>query len=143
MTLPLLSSRSLKTRVTLFSLLIFLTSVWSLAFFASQMLRADIQRQLGEQQFSTATILAAQINRELENRFDSMQRVAKRVNAAMFERPSALETLLDGHVILQSLFSGGVYFLRADGTVVAEGEAHKGRVGINYQIGRASCRERV
>ncbi len=131
MTFPLLSSRSLKTRVTLFSLLIFLISVWSLAFYTSHMLRADMQGQLGAQQFSTATILAAQINRELEHRFQSMQLVVKRVNPSRFEQ-AALQALLEEHVILQSMFSSGVYFLRADGTVLAEGEIHKGRVGRNY-----------
>ncbi len=40
--------RSLKTRVTLFTLAIFLASIWSLAFYASRMLRAEMQRLLGD-----------------------------------------------------------------------------------------------
>ena len=40
------SPRSLKTRVTLFTLAIFLAGLWSLALYASEMLRADLQREL-------------------------------------------------------------------------------------------------
>jgi hypothetical protein len=48
--------RSLKTRVTIFTLAIFLVSLWSLAFYAGRMLRQDMQRLLGEQQFSTVLL---------------------------------------------------------------------------------------
>ncbi|MFZ4481984.1 MAG: hypothetical protein ACOYNZ_19070 [Rhodoferax sp.] len=41
--------RSLKTRVTLFTLTIFVLSVWAIALFASHMLQDDMQRLLGEQ----------------------------------------------------------------------------------------------
>jgi hypothetical protein len=47
--------RSLKTRVTLFTLAIFVTSIWSLALYVSRSLREDMERQLGEQQFATVT----------------------------------------------------------------------------------------
>jgi sensor histidine kinase regulating citrate/malate metabolism len=53
---------SLKTRVTLFTLAIFLISLWLLAFYASRVLRHDMQRLLGDQQFSTATFVASDIN---------------------------------------------------------------------------------
>ena len=46
--------RSLKIRVTVFTLTIFLASIWSLAFYANRMLHEDMQRLLGEQQLSTA-----------------------------------------------------------------------------------------
>jgi membrane protein implicated in regulation of membrane protease activity len=39
--------RSLKTRVTLFTLAIFVISIWLLAFYASKMLRKDMERLLG------------------------------------------------------------------------------------------------
>ena len=61
-----LPRHSLKTRITLSTLLIFVVSLWSLSFYASQMLRRDIERLLGEQQTATATLLAAQINSEMQ-----------------------------------------------------------------------------
>lgn len=53
---------SLKTRVTFFTLVIFLGGVWSLSFYAGQVLRDDMQPQLGEQQFSVASFIAADIH---------------------------------------------------------------------------------
>jgi hypothetical protein len=60
--------RSLKTRVTLYTLAIFLAGIWSLAFYASWMLREDMQRLLGEQQFSTASIAAEHFEEEFAER---------------------------------------------------------------------------
>ena len=54
--------RSLKTRVTLFTLAIFVISICSLALYVSRSLREDMERQLGEQQFSTVSFVAAEIN---------------------------------------------------------------------------------
>lgn len=71
--------RSLKTRVTLFTLAIFVISLWSLAFYASSMLREDMERQLGEQQFSTVSLLAAAINEHLTDRLKAVEQVASRL----------------------------------------------------------------
>ncbi|MGB7645510.1 MAG: hypothetical protein WBM22_08655 [Pseudomonas fluorescens] len=42
--------RSLKTRVTLFSLVIFALSLWALAYYAAKMLHTDLEQLLGDQQ---------------------------------------------------------------------------------------------
>ena len=60
--------RSLKTRVTVFTLAIFLVGIWSLTFYASNTLRKDMERALGEQQFSKVSIIAAEINGGLDDR---------------------------------------------------------------------------
>jgi hypothetical protein len=64
----LLLRRSLRTRVTLYTLAMFVVSLWALSFYASRMLRDDMQSVLGEQQSLTASLLAAEINQELEVR---------------------------------------------------------------------------
>jgi len=45
-------AHSLKSRITLVTLSIFLLSLWSLAFIASAILRTDMQRVLGDAQFT-------------------------------------------------------------------------------------------
>ena len=65
MSLNIFQKTSLKTRLTLFTLAVFLIGIWSLSFYASSMLREDMQRQLGEQQFATVSLAASQINSEL------------------------------------------------------------------------------
>jgi hypothetical protein len=47
--------RSLKTRVTIFTLTFFLLGFWSLAFYSSIMLQKDMEHASGEQQFSTVS----------------------------------------------------------------------------------------
>ena len=41
--------RSLNTKMTIFTLAIFLVSIWSLAFYASRLLYQDMQRLSGDQ----------------------------------------------------------------------------------------------
>lgn len=131
MNLTLFQSRSLKTRVTLFTLGIFVLSIWLLAFYASRLLRDDLQLLLGRQQLSTTHLLAREINKELSNRFANLKKVAQRVNPGLLAQPKALQTLLDEHVILQGLFNGGVFVMQADGTTLAEAPASQ-RIGLNY-----------
>lgn len=47
---------SLKTRILLAIVALFVGGVWSLSFFISQMLRDSMQDQLGEQQRSTVAV---------------------------------------------------------------------------------------
>lgn len=75
--------RRLKTRVTLFTLIIFLASFWSLAFYTSKMLRRDVEQMLSDQQFSTASFVAKGINEELANRIKSLEDVASDISPAL------------------------------------------------------------
>ncbi|MBK7677484.1 MAG: hypothetical protein IPJ27_23565 [Candidatus Accumulibacter sp.] len=78
-----LLQRSLKTRVTLFTLSIFVISIWALAFYASRVLREDMERLLGEQQYSIVSLLAANINQELGDRLSALEKVVERLTPAM------------------------------------------------------------
>ena len=46
MNLNRLHATSLRSKITLFTLMIFLASIWSLELYASRLLRQDMQRQL-------------------------------------------------------------------------------------------------
>jgi len=124
--------RSLKTRVTLFTLAIFLVGIWSLAFYASRMLREDMQRLLGEQQFSTATIVAAQVNDELVTRLRALKEVAETITPAMINNPATLHTILKGRVTFLSLFNNGVAVAGPDGTAISDAPLLAGRIGANF-----------
>ncbi|MCX7176432.1 MAG: EAL domain-containing protein [Proteobacteria bacterium] len=124
--------RSLKTRVTVFTLAIFLVGIWSLEFYASRMLREDMLRLLGEQQFTTVSLVAREVNDELDDRLLVLKKVAERITPAILDNPAALQTLLEQRLILQGPFNGGVLAYRLDGTAIAELPPSAGRVGINY-----------
>ena len=127
-----LNWHSLKTRVTLFTLAVFLIGIWSLAFYASRMLREDMKVLLGEQQFSTVSLVAEQVNSELENRFQALTRISGEITPAIWGDTNALQALLEQRPIFQGLFNGGVLALRLDGTAVAEGPLPGPRIGVNY-----------
>jgi PAS domain S-box-containing protein len=124
---------SLKTRVTFFTLAIFVASIWSLAFYASRMLREDMQRVLGEQQFSTALILAAQINQGLADRMRGLERIAGEINPAMMKDPAALRELLERRPLLQIFFNAGSVVFDTESTAIADFPVVAGRAGVSYK----------
>jgi PAS domain S-box-containing protein len=123
---------SLKTRVTFFTLAIFVTGIWSLSFYASRMLREDMQRLLGEQQFSTVSFVSAQVNQELDERLQSLEKIAAEISSSLLGSPRALQTLLEQRPIFQRHFNAGTFVTRRDGVAIADVSPAAGRPGLNY-----------
>jgi hypothetical protein len=111
---------SLKTKLTALISVIFLISIWSLAFYARQMLQEDMRQLLSEQQFATASIVASQVNQDLDDRFTGLQKVAGGISTALLGNATALQNFLEGKLILQEMFNGGTFITQIDGTATAE-----------------------
>ena len=123
--------RSLSTRVTFFTLVIFVISIWSLAWYASRLLRDDMQRQLSEQQLSMVSLVATEINQGLEDRLRALDTIAATLDASTLLQPAQLQSRLEKLVILQELFNGGTTVLAVDGTAIADFPRSAGRLGVN------------
>ena len=119
MNFTIFQRRSLKAKMTLTTLAIFVISIWSLAFYASRMLKEDMERQSGEQQFSTVSFMAAEVNEELDNRFRSLKDIAAQVSPAKLDNTAALQAHLEQRPILQILFNGGTFVTGINGTAIA------------------------
>ncbi len=132
MSLRFVPWRSLKARLTLFTLGIFALSIWAISLYASRVLQDDMQRQLGEQQFNTVSVLANHINDDLSDRLQALQTVAGAINPDMMRHAPALQTLLEQRPLLQLLFNGGVFVAGMDGTATADAPHTPGRIGTNY-----------
>ena len=128
----LLQWQSLKTRVTLLTLAIFVIGIWLLSFYVNRVLREDIQRLLGAQEFSSVSIIAAGVNEELEARLEALNTIAREVTPAMIDSKAPLQALLEQRPLLQNLFNGGVFVTGMDGTAIADVPLSAGRVGVNY-----------
>ena len=124
--------RSLKTRVTLLTLAIVIAGIWGPRFYAARILQEDIQRLASEQQFSTASFIAGEIDQELESRFRALSTIAAEVPPAVLGNTAALQKLLEQRPVFASLFNFGVTATRTDGTVIAEVPRSSGRIGVNY-----------
>lgn len=132
MSFKVLRSWSLKTKISLFTLVLFLISIWSLAFYASHILRENMERLLGDQQVTTVSMLAAQVNQDLDDRLTALKTSAERVSPEMLADPPALQTFLEQRPIFQSLFNGGIVVIGIDGTAIADVPLSAGRIGVNY-----------
>ncbi|MCX7166209.1 MAG: ATP-binding protein [Rhodocyclales bacterium] len=124
--------RSLKTRVALFTLVIFAVGIWSLAFYTSRVLREDMQRLLGEQQFSTVVFIASGINDELKERLGVLEKVAGNLRPAMLDDAASLQSFIEQRLILQQEFNGGAFVTGRDGTTIASVPLSAQRLGVNY-----------
>ena len=124
--------RSLKTRVTLLTLGIFVLGIWALSFYASRMLKEDMRRVLGEQQFQTVSIVAEQVNDELTERLEALERIAQEMDGLLVANPAALQARLEQRPLLQNLFNGGVFATGVDGTAIADVPLSTGRIGPIY-----------
>ncbi|MEI7429800.1 MAG: EAL domain-containing protein [Betaproteobacteria bacterium] len=123
---------SLKTRVALLTLAIFLLSVWSMAYLSSRILREDMQNLLGDQQFSTVSLLADQIDHELSDRMAALETMAGRIKPGMMVNTAALQSTLEQLPILQTLFNAGLFVTGIDGRAIADVPLSTGRIGNNY-----------
>ena len=127
-----LTRNSIKTRITLATLAIVLACLWLLSYYTHQTLRRDMEQVLGEQQQSTATLLAAQVNGELELRRHALERIAAELEPAMRAGGAAVQELLEQRPVLLDLFNAGVLVCAVDGTALADAPPPALRVGVNY-----------
>lgn len=123
---------SLKTRVTLYTLAIFLAGIWSLAFYASHMLRDDMEKMLSDQQFSTISFMAAALDDELSQRFWGLNMVAGKISPELLADTTSLQAVLEHHQLFQQMFNGGTFIAGVDGTAMASTPRSAERQGINY-----------
>lgn len=110
---------SLKSRLSLMTLAVFLLGVWSVTLYTVQRLQGDMLELLGEQQFSAVATIATQLDRELQTRVYAIDRLAEAVPASALGQPSQIQSYLSTRFDLMSLFNGGVAVRDTDGNVVA------------------------
>jgi hypothetical protein len=129
----LFSWRSLKARVTFFTLGILVVSISALAFYTSWMLQGDMQRALGEQQFATTTLVAKGIDDELSARINALEQYAKgRLDPALLEDAVALQDRLERSPAILSMFNAGIFVTGIDGVAIASAPISLGRTGTDY-----------
>ena len=123
---------SLKVRLTVFTLAAFVLGIWSLSFYISRSLQADMEQLLGEQQMSVVTAVAKEVNDNLTDRLKALETVANDMDAALLGNPAALQARLEQRPLLQLLFNGGVWVAGLDGTAIADMPLSTHRIGINF-----------
>ena len=121
---------SLKTKITAATLTVFALSLWSLLFISDEMLRKKMELQIGEQQFSTVSAVAASLDSEVAVRFESLRNVAARI-APLLRNEKGVQAYLDNNPVLQSMFNGGVIAINRSAKAIAELPLVD-RIGLDY-----------
>jgi diguanylate cyclase (GGDEF)-like protein/PAS domain S-box-containing protein len=123
---------SLKTRVTLFTIAVFVVSLWGLSFMTSRMLHADMQRGLGQQQTSALNLLSQFVSQGLEDRLTALDKVAQQITVAQMNQAVDLQNRPDQSLILQGLFNGGAFVVNPQGLPLADTQTKAGQRGSNF-----------
>jgi len=123
---------SIKAKITLATLITFLAIFWTLCYYATFMLREQIEQLSGEQQLSTVTYAAAELNGKLEERVSGLEVAARAMNASLLSNPAAAQKFIANRLDLQALFNDGVRVYRKDGTTIATIPYSSERIGLNY-----------
>lgn len=132
MNLQVLRTHSLKTRVTLVTLVIFLLSIWTLALYSVQSLRSDMEALLSRQQLAIVTQVADQVQREVAARQHALERLARKLAASAWGEKDLQQQGLADDAALDALFNGGAFLTDTDGRAVASMPVEANRIGIAY-----------
>ncbi len=100
-------------------LVILLAGIWIPAWYASVKLREDYQRMLGDQQYSLASLVAAEVDHELSSAVAILERVASGITPTMLAEPAVLQAALEALPVFQSVFEGGTFVTDTQGLVLA------------------------
>jgi hypothetical protein len=71
------------------------------------MLYVDMERQLGEQQFSAASYVASEINTQLQDRINALELISRAITPVMLNNHAALQQFIDQRFVLHTQFNGG------------------------------------
>ena len=127
---PRFLPQSLKTRVTLLTLLIVVVSFLVLAFFTKGMLREELLRNTGEQQRSALNLLSSEVNNGLRERLAALETVALQVAPEWLGDDSALQAFLQQQLFLAGSFNGGVSLWNRHGVLQAEAQYSPGEIAM-------------
>ena len=126
------NTSSIKARVTLFTLGTFVIGTWILSLSISKQLHDDMQLQLANQQSSIAAILATQVDEELRERLNVLEKIGEKIAPISLVDNKHLQATLKDQLIIERLFNAGAFVVDADGVAVASIPSSIKRVGISY-----------
>lgn len=127
---PLSKTYSIKARLTVAVLGIVLAIFWTSSLYLSQTLRKDMEGLLSDQQLSTATYLANQVESDIDGRIQALEMVAAAIRPDLLDNRPALQAFLDQRFVLHRQFNDGVFVYGRDASVVAMTPIREDRIGL-------------
>lgn len=112
--------RSLKTKIIVSAVMIFLLSLWALSYYAGQVLKKELEQLLGEQQLATVSMEAKHLDDEFLLRFQALTALSMVSNDNMLAGAPTIGEVIERRPFLQILFNGGITAFGKDGSTIAE-----------------------
>ncbi len=123
-----LSWQSISTRITVITLLVCFVGGGLLAFGSLRFLAVELEEKLGLQQFSSATLIAAQVDSQLNTLSQHLEGVSAEIAEIGLNQTSAIQSHLNDNPHLLALFGPGVFVVGAEHQLLAslqkEGQKH-------------------
>jgi diguanylate cyclase (GGDEF)-like protein len=137
---------SLKMRIAVVSVLLFLAGISLITFFATRILHDDMQEMLSNQQLTTVNYIAQDIDAKISLRLESLMRVALNMPEALFSDPPAMQQWLEDRKAIHTLFPIGLMVVPPDGGPTIGETPHlenrpKSFIDRDWFIGATSTRQ--
>jgi diguanylate cyclase (GGDEF)-like protein/hemerythrin-like metal-binding protein len=120
MAFPRFQLNSLKNRIILLVLGIFLLAFLALATYVKGLLRDELLVFVGEQQRSTLHLLTSEVNRALQERLKTLKTVSVSAGATPLDSAAVVRMLLAQRPFLADFFNGGVHVWNLEGVLLAD-----------------------
>ncbi len=115
-----LRNLSLKFKVTLFTLALFLFSIGVITYQFSTHSRQELEVTLSDQQFSEVSFVAERIDNAVKLRIDSLAVTASTITPKMLDHRDQLESFLSDRTALYKLCTLGIMIISRDGHGLAD-----------------------
>ncbi len=125
---------SLKTKLVLYSLAIFVTLVPATAYFSIDYFRHHYQESIEQQQFLLVDRIAGELDSKISSAHTMLIRVSELITPAILTNPLLAEQFLNSRVGIQSVFDNGLYLFTPDGKILAETNIHPARIGSDFSF---------
>ena len=124
--------QSLRTRLAIGVFCTTITMLWVITLVISHYLRIDMEAAISSQQYSTVSLIAAEIDRSVNERLSMLQRAAKAAAHPGMPSPDQMQQQLERFVLLEEAFNWGVMIIDRQGIAVASIPSSLGRQGGDY-----------
>lgn len=113
-------------------LVVVLGILWTTEYSLSRSLRRDMEAAISAQQFSTASLIAKEIDRSILERLSIAESLAGSLSADTLASPATTQALIDGRQIPKRIFNWGIIITDHTGTAIASAPADLKRTGSHY-----------
>ncbi len=125
-------SLSIKSKVTLTVLLLFIVSIWGAVFYIDSLLKKSVQSEIANFQISSLNALKYSVEKDISFSLQTVTHLARYLPSELLNDIPELQRYLDERMNIQEgLFDTGIHICSRDGMTLVE-TPRTGAVGINY-----------